>query len=78
VNDFVPWPKDWPRVPYRPCYCPDCSHDMLIGPCACGAYHKPGDFRLAGGLVYAGEELEAEEAKYGPLPSIKPGTDYPA
>lgn len=34
-NGFLPWPEDWTDYHYNsnePC-------DMLIGPCACGAWH---------------------------------------
>lgn len=38
--DLTPWPKDWP-LNYNgnstPC-------DMVIGPCACGAWHNDGEF----------------------------------
>jgi hypothetical protein len=51
-GELKPWPKDWP--PYRQaCYgSPDDNCDMLIGPCACGAWHKVGEFELREGVVY--------------------------
>lgn len=38
-DPFVPLPKHWPKrfnASNEPC-------DMLVGPCACGAWHSEGD-----------------------------------
>lgn len=42
------WPRNWPAFydSRRNVAC-----DMLIGPCACGACHGPGEFILVGGVV---------------------------
>jgi hypothetical protein len=36
-SGLLPWPDDWLDYRYNACNEP-C--DMLIGPCACGAFHK--------------------------------------
>lgn len=40
-DDFLGWPKEWTTRYYNgsnePC-------DLLIGPCACGAWHGPDDW----------------------------------
>jgi hypothetical protein len=37
VNGLVPWPREWTDYRYNACNEP-C--DMLVGPCACGAWHQ--------------------------------------
>lgn len=42
----VSWPTDWP-VYKQSCFGSfDDRCDMLVGPCACGASHQPGEFEL--------------------------------
>jgi hypothetical protein len=36
-NGLVPWPREWTDYHYNACNEP-C--DMLVGPCACGAWHQ--------------------------------------
>jgi hypothetical protein len=47
-SKFEAWPESWPKViqswTNEPC-------DMLIGPCACGAWHIRGEFELIRGQV---------------------------
>lgn len=43
---MVGWPKDWPRYK-QACFGSWVSAcDMLVGHCQCGAFHKPGEFKL--------------------------------
>lgn len=47
-NGLLGWPNKWPRY-NQDCFpaelCSD-TCDMLIGPCACGAWHQRGEFEL--------------------------------
>ena len=46
---FKVWPQDWPR--YRqPSSTEDC--DVVVGPCACGAWHSEGEFRCEQGTLF--------------------------
>lgn len=38
--DMKPWPQGWPE--YHNANVDPC--DMAVGPCACGAWHGPGEF----------------------------------
>lgn len=42
------WPEHWPE--YHNAVKDPC--DMLVGPCACGASHEPGEFVLHEGTLY--------------------------
>lgn len=48
MNDHKPWPEDWP--PYHQ-YGRNIACDMLVGPCACGAWHGAGEFTFDGHTV---------------------------
>lgn len=54
-----PWPAGWPQH-RQVCYGSwGDACDMLVGPCACGAWHTPGEFRLVGGVLYRdGESVQ--------------------
>lgn len=43
MNNFVPWPTEWPKH-----YNSNVPCDMLVGPCACGAWHVEGEFESKG------------------------------
>ena len=67
-NGCLGWPEDWPRYKQACFGSWDSACDMLIGPCACGAGHAPGEFHLEGNQLF----------RYGkPVPSkprgITPG-----
>lgn len=60
-NELKSWPDDWPQYK-QVCYGSwNDRCDMLVGPCACGAWHKDGEFELIGGVVYR----YGEAARYG-------------
>lgn len=46
------WPSRWPLYK-QGCFASfDDSCDMLVGPCACGAWHQEGEFKLHRGMLY--------------------------
>jgi len=49
---MVPWPNNWPRYK-QACFSSfQNSCDMLVGPCACGAWHQQGEFELKGNEIH--------------------------
>lgn len=56
-NEMQVWPEDWPLYK-QVCFGSwDSRCDVLIGPCACGAWHSEGEFELKEGVLYRYGEL---------------------
>lgn len=52
AKEFKGWPEDWPKFK-QPCFGSwESACDMLVGPCACGASHDPGEFEFKHGVLY--------------------------
>lgn len=62
-NGLADWPSDWPWYK-QGCFASyDDRCDAVIGPCACGAWHKAGEFDLIANVLH----------RYGkPVPSHWP------
>lgn len=46
------WPEHYPKYK-QGCFASwDDACDMLVGPCACGAWHQQGEFKLRAGELY--------------------------
>lgn len=62
--DFESWPADWPAYHNGPGHNVAC--DMAVGPCACTAWHQPGEFELRKGVLYRyGEPVARKEPTDG-------------
>jgi len=65
-NDFKVWPAEWPLYKQH-CFSSFVDAcDMLVGPCACGAWHRPGEFEFLGGrvLMRNGEQVDVGDLKF--------------
>lgn len=47
ISRFEPWPKNYPEHHNGGQLC-----DMKVGPCSCGAWHRPGEFWLVGRTLF--------------------------
>jgi hypothetical protein len=67
MNDFQPWPDGWPQhfnATNYPC-------DMLVGPCACKAWHRWGEFELVNGVLHRNGEPVAASSVLMPEETIE-------
>lgn len=70
MSAITPWPHDWPIYKQACYYGWQNRCDMLDGPCACGAWHQPGEFTLVDGVLHRyGEPVESLP---NPYPSFLP------
>lgn len=65
MSDIQVWPKDWPQYK-QACFSSfDSRCDLLVGPCACGAWHMPGEFEYTNEvLIRYGENLRECDVRH--------------
>lgn len=68
MSDVQVWPEDWPQYK-QACFSSfDSRCDLLVGPCACGAWHMPGEFKFKNGvLLRYGEKPRECDVRQKPL-----------
>jgi len=64
-NGLRVWPKDWPQYK-QVCFGSfEDRCDMLVGPCACGAWHEKDEFELKAGTLYRyNEPVREQDVRY--------------